>query len=365
MYNDKHIEYVENCDSSEKLKKYFYDVDDFPKFKILEQNYHGILNELLVVINSQKLDNSLNITINNSFNNYENYGFSAWSENSEKQIPQCQYLHFQNKRISDTDNTNSDSNTIKDKSNSNHVDSINNTNGYNTHNSSIINKNDNDVENTHIKYDKIIHQSEEKYVDKFYKADTINEGKLFEPWVEKNLYQDSNEEGWDVAPLMIGGVKIPERCKKFPFLCKLVDQIPGVISVSFSRLKPGTHIVPHKGYDDYSEKMFRYHMGIMVPEGDVAIRVEKEIRKWENAKSFIFDDFLVHEAWNFTCKNRIVLIIDFLKNDNIFPEGIQFSDANFNKSIKGYFNNLNPNSLSEGHNNDKDVFDDIDEIYND
>ena len=149
---------------------------------------------------------------------------------------------------------------------------------------------------------------------------------------------------------MIGGVKIPERCKKFPFLFKLVEQISGVISVSYSLLKPGTHIVPHKGYDDYSEKMYRYHMGMIVPDGDVAIRVEKDIKKWENGKSFVFDDFLIHEAWNFTCKNRIVLIIDFLKDENKLPNDIKFIDVNFNKSIKGY---LNEKSDENGTSNDQ------------
>src|SRR5690606_38623202 len=114
--------------------------------------------------------------------------------------------------------------------------------------------------------------------------------------------------------LMIGGIKIENRAKKFPKLISLTDQIQGVMSISFSWLKPGTHIVPHKGYDDYSEKVYRYHLGLVVPEGDIGIRVEKEIRTWENGKSFVFDDYMIHEAWNFTEEDRIVLIIDFLKD---------------------------------------------------
>lgn len=192
----------------------------------------------------------------------------------------------------------------------------------------------------------------------FYLNNSSNENetlKTFEPWVEKNLYQESNEDGWEVAPLMIGGEKIQERWEKFPFLTSLVQKISGVISVSYSLLKPGTHIVPHKGYDDYSEKMFRYHMGMIVPEGDIAIRVEKDIRKWENGKSFVFDDFLIHEAWNFTCKNRIVLIIDFLKDETKIPLGIKFFDANFNKSVKGY--------LQNNKNNDEKETETTDEIF--
>jgi aspartyl/asparaginyl beta-hydroxylase (cupin superfamily) len=160
------------------------------------------------------------------------------------------------------------------------------------------------------------------------------EESVFEPWVEKNLYQESNEDGWDVAPLMIGGSKIEQRCKKFPKLVALTDQLPGIMSISFSLLKPGTHIVPHKGYDDYSERVLRYHLGLVVPKGDIGIRVEREIRGWEPGKSWIFDDYLIHEAWNFTDKNRLVLIIDFLRDTE---ENAIFQDKNFNNSIKNYF----------------------------
>jgi beta-hydroxylase len=163
-----------------------------------------------------------------------------------------------------------------------------------------------------------------------------SEDHLFEPWIEKNLYEESNEDGWDVAPLMIGGNTIEGRCKKFKLLHELTSQISGIVSISFSLLKPGTHIVPHKGYDDYSERVLRFHMGLIVPEGDVGIRVDKEIRKWENGKSFIFDDFLIHEAWNFSDKDRVVLIIDFLREEQ---DGSAFVDRNFNNSIKTYLKN--------------------------
>lgn len=169
------------------------------------------------------------------------------------------------------------------------------------------------------------------------KVKTNNDAEIFEPWIEKNLYQESNEDGWDVAPLMIGGQKIRHRCAKFTKLIELVDQISGIMSISFSLLKPGTHIVPHKGYDDYSEKVYRYHMGLIVPKGDVAIRVEKDISSWEEGKSFVFDDYNIHEAWNFSKEDRVVLIIDFLKDES--QNGIIFIDNNFNKSSQTYFKN--------------------------
>ena len=264
-------------DLSKKRIKYFYDIEDFPKFKILEENYEGILTELLNVV---KNENEINL---------------------------------ETKQITDEEEIYS---SIQNKGNLN-----------------------NKAEVIQLDYD-----DSEKNENKDKKE---KESKTFEPWVEKNLYQESNEIGWDVAPLMIGGVKIPDRCKKFPFLFEMVGKISGVISVSYSLLKPGTHIVPHKGYDDYSEKMYRFHMGMIVPEGDIGIRVEKDIRKWQNAKSFVFDDFMIHEAWNFTCKNRLVLIIDFLKDESKLPDSIKFVDANFHKSVQGYLNGESENQNDE------------------
>jgi aspartyl/asparaginyl beta-hydroxylase (cupin superfamily) len=193
---------------------------------------------------------------------------------------------------------------------------------------------------------KILEENYYELLDELLKVlqENPNIEKVFEPWIERNLYQDSNENGWDVAPLKIGGALIEDRCILFPKLKKLTDQISGIVSISYSMLKPGTHIVAHKGYDDYSEKILRYHMGMIVPEGDIGIRVEKDIRGWDIGKSFIFDDFLIHEAWNFSDKNRIVLIIDFLRNEFLEDNSNQllFIDKNFNKSTEPYLKqNLN------------------------
>ncbi len=284
MENEKKV-ILEKSDKADKSFKYFYSIEDFPKFKILEENYQSLLNELLKVINNERS------------NKYQN-NISFYQNNDLK--------------LSE----------VSDK----YHNSVNNI------------ENENKEKNNYVEDNFNISHSSNKIIDN--ESHSI---KLFEPWVEKNLYQDSNEEGWDVAPLMIGGVIIPERCEKFPFLLSLVKKINGVISVSYSLLKPGTHIVPHKGYDDYSEKMYRFHIGMIVPEGDIGIRVEKEIRKWEIGKSFVFDDFLIHEAWNFTTGNRIVLIIDFLKDETKLPNNIKFFDTNFTNSIKNYLN-INENN---------------------
>jgi len=369
-----------NCEPSNKNLKFFYTIEDFPKFRILEENYNRILEELMTVIGNNKQINLIEKKIEkiNSENNECDKPDLIINENQDKQsikenrnfIKNVKDLNENNKEdISIIDNLGKNKihnkkqdypkkeklNAYKNKHKDSEKSDLKQNNQYEIN---IIKDDDKELSkidgNNNINNDVNINNINNKSSDEdknFQSNNFSNEietSTTFEPWVEKNLYQESNEDGWEVAPLMIGGEKIQERWDKFPLLTSLVQKISGVCSVSFSLLKPGTHIVPHKGYDDYSEKMYRYHMGIMVPEGDVAIRVEKDIRKWENGKSFVFDDFLIHEAWNFTCKNRIVLIIDFLKDETKIPNGIKFFDANFNKSIKGYLQ-INKN------NDEKDI----------
>lgn len=164
---------------------------------------------------------------------------------------------------------------------------------------------------------------------------------FFELWCETNLYEESNPDGWNVAPLMINYKKDDERCKRAPFLHSLVDSIPGLITVSFSMLKPGTWIVPHKGYENYATVLLRYHLGLVIPNGDLGLRVEKKIKVWEEGKSFIFDDALTHEAWNFTDKDRYVLIIDFARNSNgeFINEKINFEICSLTDEVKAFINN--------------------------
>jgi beta-hydroxylase len=109
-------------------------------------------------------------------------------------------------------------------------------------------------------------------------------------------------------------VYTPELLEKNRALCpettKILEAIPGMVTAGFSRLTPGTHIKPHRGY---SSDVLRYHLGLIVPEG-CGIMVRGQTRKWVEGKSLIFEDTNLHEAWNFGNSQRIVLIVDFNKN---------------------------------------------------
>lgn len=187
---------------------------------------------------------------------------------------------------------------------------------------------------------------EHAYLKTSYEKSELDDGEkelssFFEPWIEKDLYEESNPDGWHIAPLMIGGNLITKNCNKAVFLSELIKEIPQLVSVSFSCLKPDTRIIPHKGYDEYSEKVLRYHLGLIIPKGDLGIRVNEDIKVWKEGNSFIFDDFQTHEAWNFTNEYRYVLICDFIddaleNNDVDNRKEIVFNDKKFKESISNY-----------------------------
>jgi aspartyl/asparaginyl beta-hydroxylase (cupin superfamily) len=100
----------------------------------------------------------------------------------------------------------------------------------------------------------------------------------------------------------------------------------------FSRLAPGTHIKPHRGYEGYAGYVLRAHLGLDVPPNCV-IRVLDQTRGWDEGKCIVFDDSSEHEAWNFGDRPRTVLLLDFLNplrrrplilNPQFTPELITF-----------------------------------------
>lgn len=128
---------------------------------------------------------------------------------------------------------------------------------------------------------------------------------LFVSWPEKFLY----EKGWEVFGLYAFGSFLKDNCRLCPETTRLVESIPGMSTAGFSSLAAGTHIKPHVGY---SKAVLRCHLGLIVPDGCV-LRVGTQTRNWQEGKCLIFDDTVEHEAWNYSDKTRIALLIDFKK----------------------------------------------------
>jgi len=128
---------------------------------------------------------------------------------------------------------------------------------------------------------------------------------LMMPWPEKNIYN----HGWEALGLWAFGHRFDDNCKRCPETAALVEKIPGLTMAGFSRLAPGTEIKPHVGY---TNTVLRCHLGLIIP-GDCGIEVGGERRTWQEGQCLVFDDTILHSAWNKSSEPRVVLITDFVK----------------------------------------------------
>jgi aspartyl/asparaginyl beta-hydroxylase (cupin superfamily) len=55
----------------------------------------------------------------------------------------------------------------------------------------------------------------------------------------------SRPESWTVFPLIFWGIPYPENCEKAKETLKIVNQISGVTSCGYSKLKANSRIKPH------------------------------------------------------------------------------------------------------------------------
>lgn len=130
----------------------------------------------------------------------------------------------------------------------------------------------------------------------------------FMNWPEYSLYDGKS---WETFGLYAFGTRQPQGCARCPQTEALVKQIPGLMMAGFSRLTPGAHIVPHRGYEGYAGHVLRVHMGLDIPN-DCGIRVGEVTRTWKEGECLVFDDSIEHEAWNNSGRSRTVLLCDFL-----------------------------------------------------
>lgn len=124
---------------------------------------------------------------------------------------------------------------------------------------------------------------------------------------QRALYQG---DLWKSYFLVAGGDKVTEHQKKCPETSRLLEKIPGIINAFYSILRPGIEIPPHRG--PYAGIM-RYHLGLVVPKGDLGIKVDGKTYQWKEGEGIFFDDSFEHEAWNRTDGIRIILFVDLIR----------------------------------------------------
>lgn len=121
---------------------------------------------------------------------------------------------------------------------------------------------------------------------------------------------NDSKPSWKLFGLFLYKEPINENTKLCPDTVKILKKCKGIVNAGFSCLEPGVITALHH---DFNGKVLRCHIPIYIPKGDTAIKINNEIKYWNDDEYFIFDDTYDHQAWNYTKEKRIVLIIDILK----------------------------------------------------
>ena len=136
---------------------------------------------------------------------------------------------------------------------------------------------------------------------------------------------------WDVAFLYERGRRRDEVCAACPTTTRGIETYSAVRTLAgliyVSRMRAATHIEAHRGPTNLR---VRCHLGVKVPEGDCAIRVGDRTRRWQEGRCLVFDDYFVHEAWNGTDEDRIVLIVD------LWHPGLSDTEVRLLEALHGY-----------------------------
>lgn len=119
-----------------------------------------------------------------------------------------------------------------------------------------------------------------------------------------------------------------------------------LVSMNISLMYPRTHIVWHKGFENYSEYVTRHIYGIDVPDL-CSLNTLNQIKQIKENDFIHFQDINNHEAWNFSDKNRLVMIFDITHKKNLkllenSYKNVQNNDTKnneFTKTLKLQLNN--------------------------
>jgi len=118
---------------------------------------------------------------------------------------------------------------------------------------------------------------------------------------------------WDAYFFDRDGIRFGERHATCPVTSATLAALPldhirdHGPEVCFSIMRPGAHILPHRGVTNVRSVL---HLGLVIPD-DCALNLTEvgEVR-WQEDRCFAFDDTYEHEAWNRSDQTRVILLAD-------------------------------------------------------
>ena len=121
-------------------------------------------------------------------------------------------------------------------------------------------------------------------------------------------------DGWKSIFLKVFGNKTIASVK-FPITMALINSVE-CTTAYFSILEPKTKIKPHNGV---YKGVLRYHLGLIVPSGDLFIEIDGKRLYWKEGEDLLFDDMFIHHVENNTLERRVVLFMDIKRDfENIW-----------------------------------------------
>ncbi len=114
--------------------------------------------------------------------------------------------------------------------------------------------------------------------------------------------------GWKRFYLKWYDAQHPSAAIYCPKTVALLQTIPSVKAAMFAELPPGGKLNVHR--DPYAGSL-RYHLGLATPNDDECyINVDGVPYSWRDGECVMFDETYIHEAYNKTQANRIILFCD-------------------------------------------------------
>ena len=149
--------------------------------------------------------------------------------------------------------------------------------------------------------------------------EVLREESAFVPYVQGEARRPEtdqqgmlNNPAWSAYYLWKDGAIVPDHAARCPRTMKALAEAPLTQvkgrspAVLFSLLRPGARIPPHTGYVN---TCLICHLPLIVPES-CGLRVGNDTRTPVEAKAWLFDDTMEHEAWNNSDRTRVILLFE-------------------------------------------------------
>jgi aspartate beta-hydroxylase len=118
---------------------------------------------------------------------------------------------------------------------------------------------------------------------------------------------------WDAYFFYVDGERVADHHAACPEVSRVLAELPldhvrdHGPEVCFSIMRPGAHILPHRGVTNARAVL---HLGLEIPGGCALNLPAVQEVGWQVGRCFAFDDTYEHEAWNRSDTTRTILLAD-------------------------------------------------------